>query len=277
LRETLGAPGARFTPADFERLQNDEHSHFAKAVLPFLVQAFQDSIGTDPDVRLAFEYFRNWNFVFAQSDVATSIFQEFTVQLFRNIFADEMGDDVYHDFVILLNVPTRVTLRLLQEESSPWFDDVRTEAVETRDVIVRQSLRGALRALRERLGDDTKTWRWGDLHTVTLTHLFGLRRPWDKVFNIGPFPYGGGSTALVSGEYSYNEPFAVMIGASYRQIFDLGPSGASRAILSSGQSGQVFHDHYRDQTTLWLRGGYRSYRWNMTEDSPHKLLLEPGR
>jgi penicillin amidase len=154
---------------------------------------------------------------------------------------------------------------------------MRTPAVETRDDIIRKSLREAVLALRERFGENTKTWRWGDLHTVLLRHPMGLVKPLDKIFNLGPYPYSGGSTTLMSGEYSYNDPFAVTVAASFRQIFDLGNPDEYRAVLTSGESGQAFHRHYDDQTALWLQGGYRIVRTTGSEGYPDHLHLEPAR
>jgi penicillin amidase len=103
----------------------------------------------------------------------------------------------------------------------------------------------------------TKNWRWGNVHTVTLRHPFGLVKPLDRLFNIGPFPYPGGTTTLMSGEFSLNEPFQVTVGASFRQIFDFATPDEWRSVLPSGQSGQVLSKHYDDQTQLWLHGAYR--------------------
>jgi penicillin amidase len=276
LRETLGGANEGFSPDDFQRLQTDMFSYNAKEVLPYIMAAFKDSVLGLAEEQQVKEYLRNWNFIYSPQDIATSIYQEFFVHFLRNVYADEMGDDLFHDFLILANVPIRVTTRLVEEGTSTWFDDVRTAQVETRDDMIRKSLREAVVALRTRFGIETKMWRWGDLHTVTLQHPFGLRKPLDRIFNIGPFPYGGASTALMSGEYDLNAPFATVIAASYRQIFDLGTAGRTSTVLPSGQSGQVFNKHYRDQTELWLNGAYRTVRWN---DVPHgeHLHLEPKR
>jgi penicillin amidase len=113
---------------------------------------------------------------------------------------------------------------------------------------------------------------------VSLRHPFGLRKPLDRIFNVGPFPASGGSTALVSFEYDLNNPFDVTVGPSFRQIFDMGGVGEFRSVLPSGESGQVFDSHYSDQTSLWLNGGYRTgvFRGAARADMEH-LLLEPGR
>ena len=275
LNDVLGKPGDVFAVQDFERLQLDTYSRYARDIVPYILEAFHDSVGTLPMGDRVFEYIRNWHHRFDADDIATSIYQEFLVHLLRDTYADEMGDSLYHDWVILGNIPLRVTTRLLAEGNSPWFDDVRTPAVEGRDEIVRRSLREAIAALREKFGDDTRQWGWGNLHTVSLRHPFGLRKPLDRIFNIGPFPVPGGSTALISMEYDLNAPFAVTVGPSFRQVFDM--HGDYRAVLPSGESGQVFDVHYDDQTRLWLNGAYRTGVFGrLPEGRLERLTLEPG-
>ena len=275
LTEVLGKQGDIFSVQDFERLQLDTYSRYARDIVPYILEAFHDSASALPMGERVFEYLRNWHHRFDADDIATSIYHEFLVRLLRNTFADEMGDSLYHDWVILGNIPLRVTARLLAAGNSPWFDDVRTPAQETRDDIVRRSLREAIAALRASCGDDPRAWGWGRLHTVSLRHPFGLRKPLDRIFNIGPFPAPGASTALVSMEYDLNSPFAVTVGPSFRQIFDM--HGDIRSVLPGGESGQVFHVHYDDQTRLWLNGAYRTGTFGKLPDGIlERLTLEPA-
>ncbi len=274
LREVLGSQTA-FSVQDFERLQNDKFSHQAKRMMPHVLDACKDSALEVPDEHTIVEYLKNWNFTFSKEDIATTIYQEFFVKLLGNMYKDEMGDSLFHDWVLLMNVPIRVTTKLVEEGTSKWFDDVRTDSIETRDQIIRKSLREAIYTLRDSVSTQTKNWRWGDVHTVTLKHPFGLVKPLDRLFNIGPYPYGGGPTTLMSGEYSLNAPFQVGVGSSFRQIFDFATPDEWRAVLPSGQSGQVLHQHYDDQTPLWLNGAYRTVSARRESGKTETLILQP--
>lgn len=274
LRYVLGNDSTGFTVDDFQRLQVDDFSTFAQDLLPLIINAAQDSSFTDSDKERIVEYLRNWNCRFAREDAATTIFQQFFVRLLYNTYADELGEDLFHDWVILSNVPVRVTQQLLRDGTSHWFDDVRTPEIETRDMIIRKSLQEAVLMLRAKCGNDMKTWRWGDVHTVTLRHPFGFVKPLDKVFNIGPYPAAGGTTAIVSGEFSFNDPFAVTVGPSFRQIFDM-KTGEIRSVVPGGASGQVYHQHYRDQVEMWLNGVCRTETWGVPPRRAEKQILEP--
>ncbi|MDH3252501.1 MAG: penicillin acylase family protein, partial [Ignavibacteria bacterium] len=108
LRERLGR-NELFSPEDCTRLQNDAFSHVAAEMTPLILAALRTSPDTVDDARVLGEYFENWNFVFDASDVPTAIFHEFYVRLLNNIYRDEMGEELFHDFVILVNIPIRVT------------------------------------------------------------------------------------------------------------------------------------------------------------------------
>ena len=242
LREVL-SKNEHFSVRDFESLQNDQFSHYAKELTPYIVAACAGD-STIAQNKLIVAYLTSWNFVFAKEDIATTIFQQFFTLLVQNVYEDEMGKNLFHDYVILGNIPLRVTKRLVEDGTSLWFDNIRTTPVETRDDILRQTMREAVNALREKLGDETRNWQWGNLHTVTLQHPFGLQKPLDKVFSLGPYPYGGGATAMTSGEYSFNEaieptelgkPFGVSVGSSFRHIVDMAKPHEARMVLPSGQ------------------------------------------
>jgi len=258
LREDLDQP-VLFSVHDFEQMQNDPFSHYARELTPYLLQAWSDTVLGIPDEERIKGYLVNWDFRFSKDDIATTLFQQVLVRLLANIYEDEIGKALLHDFVMLGNIPIRVTQALVEQGSSPWFDDIRTPEQETMRSILCRSLTEATRALSDRLGPDTRTWQWGAVHTLTLRHPFGLVKPLDRIFNVGPFPLDGGPTCLMSAEYSFNEPFEVTVAGSFRTIFDFAAPEEVRSVLPSGQSGQVFHPHYSDQTSLWINGAYRTF------------------
>jgi len=99
---------------------------------------------------------------------------------------------------------------------------------------------------------------------VTFKHILGVKRPLDKIFNVGPFPVGGAGTTVNSGQYNFTSPFQMTIGPSFRHITDLSDTRSSLMVIVPGQSGQPLHPHYDDFVPLWLNGLY------------HRILLDEG-
>jgi penicillin amidase len=63
-----------------------------------------------------------------------------------------------------------------------------------------------------------------------------------------------------------------------RQIVDLAKPGTAYMVTPLGQSGQPLQSHYDDQTTIWLKGGYRKTTLDFEEvrnSNWQKLILTP--
>ena len=111
--------------------------------------------------------------------------------------------------------------------------------------------------LTARLGDDAATWRWGALHTLTLTHAtFGSSGigPLEQLFNRGPLETSGGSDIVNATAWSAPDGYEVVWVPSMRMLMDLSDLDAGRWIHLTGQSGRPFHRHYTDQAERWRVG-----------------------
>jgi penicillin amidase len=255
----------KLTAEDFKHMQGDYFSRFAAEMTPYILRAYDSVAVPDIEVQTALSYFRNWNFRFSGDDVPTTLFHIFFTHLLRNIFLDKMGEAMFVKYIFVANIPYRVVPVLMHNPSSDWFDDKSTPQIETRDVIIRKSLAQAIQELKASLGGEMKTWQWGLIHTITFRHPFGSRPPLGAVFNIGPFPIGGSGTTVNNGEYYLANPYQVTLGPSTRQIVDFSDLDGALSVIPTGQSGQPMHDHYSDQTPLWLSGEYHT----MPLDSAH--------
>jgi len=247
---------------DFQAMQSDVVSPHARELVPLILHAFSSVQTMENEMRVALTYLRNWNYSLQKEDVAAAIFNVFFVKLLHNIYVDEMGEELFNNYLLLANIPYRVTGKLLQDGNSTWFDDTRTEERETRDDIIRRSFAEAIHELKIELGKEPKTWQWGRLHQVTFEHLFGRIPGMKKVFSVGPFPTGGASSTINNGHYNLTRPFKQLVGASMRQIVDMSNPNSFLIVITTGQSGQPLHKHYNDQAPLWLNGDY------------HRLLLQ---
>ena len=271
---------------DYMKYQEDIYSPYAKTIVPYLLFAFKNLEVKDENLAQSLKLLREWNYEMDKYQQAPAIFLTFFDKLMKNIYMDEMGEDLFNQYVFLANVPYRNILELLQNPFSDWYNDVKKNERKTRDDVIRQSLTDALDELERKLGKEVKDWQWGKLHTVTFKHAFsGVSGLLDDVINIGPFEISGDGTTIFNTEYAFSEsiekyplfrhePFDCELGPSMRFIYDFAKPDEFYLILTTGQSGNIFSDHYKDQTELFLNGKYMKIRTDEAsiKNSGNKLL-----
>jgi penicillin amidase len=277
IRELLNSE-KKFSADDFKRFQNDYVSPYAKFVTHVLLKSFELYPPNNESIKSALEYLKNWDFKHSSTDIASTIFNVFFVKLLHNTFEDEMGIDLFNDYVFFSAVPINVMDKLLQSDNSVWFDDINTERMETKDDVIQKSLSDAVKQLQKELGSAMKNWQWGNLHTITFEHPIGTQKYLDKIFNIGPFKIGGSSNTINNGEYNFSNPYKEIVGSSTRIVVDMAKPLEYYSVITTGQSGQPLYKHYDDQTTLWLNGVYRKVIMDENEiknSGWRKLTLTP--
>lgn len=250
---------------DFQNYQMDQTSEYAKQVVPYILSAFKDVKVKDKNLSESLELLENWDYEMSQFNQVTSIYQVFLKFLLRNIYLDEMGEDLFNKFLFIANVPYRSLLKILQSDSN-WFDDVSTTQIENKNTIIRKSLSDALTYLEKNYGKELSNWQWGRIHKVTFKHPFsGAFNPVDRFINIGPYEIGGDGTTIFNTEYPFaksieefsafrHEEFENVLGPSMRFIFDFAKPDEFYLILTTGQSGNLFSNHYSDMSQKWLEG-----------------------
>jgi penicillin amidase len=271
---------------DFKKYQMDQVSPYARTIVPYILKSFKGIKVKDKNLNTSLELLRKWDFEMNKFSQTPAIYSVFLKYLLRNIYHNEMGDDLYNRFVFLANVPYRSLLQILEKPESVWFDNVKTPKRESREEIIRKSLSDALSYLEENFGKDLTNWQWGSMHKVTFKHTFsGNLSLLDKYINIGPYELGGDGTTLFNTEYPFAESIAEfsmfrhnefdnVLGPSMRFIFDFANPDEFHLILTTGQSGNVMSENYRDQTPLWLNGRYMKIRTDETsirKNSNHLL------
>jgi penicillin amidase len=135
---------------------------------------------------------------------------------------------------------------------------------EPREALLAGALYDALRYLQTAIGPDASEWHWGRIHPAAFNHPLGAKKPLDRIFNRGAFPYGGDSDTVWQAAYVPKLPISAEGGytASWRQIFDVGNWDDARGVHTTGQSGHPASRHYDDQIRLWLEGRYHAMPWS---------------
>ncbi len=272
---------------DFEKYQMDFVSPYAKKLTKYVLEAFDSVNVTGPNLKIALKLLHEWNFKLDQYSQAAAIYSVFLRHLFQNIFLNKMGRELYDEYVFVQNIPLRTVMQLMNNRNSSWFDDPSTPQVEKRDDILRKSLDDALTELEKKLGKDPTYWQWGDLHYVIFKHTFsGYSSVIDKIVNIGPFEIGGDGTTIFNTEYPFtigmdkypnfnHGEFENNLGPVMRYIYDFSNPDEMELILTTGESGNVMSNHYKDMSRLWLTGKYLKVRTDLKsiENPKNKLLV----
>jgi penicillin amidase len=272
LREEIGK--GQLDAGTMARMQLDNRNLFAETLIPSLMAV--DLAGPSKDARALLD---GWDGSQDTGSAAAAYFNAVWRHLLELTFHDELpegarpsGGDRWYE----------VVAALLRDPDDPYWDDVRTkEVVERRDDVLRQAMASAYQELAELLGEDVRTWRWGDLHRLTLTHgslgSSGIA-PIEALFNRGPLAAPGGKDAVNAIGWNVQEGYEVTTVPSMRMVVDLADLDESRWINLTGASGHAFHDNYWDQAELWARGELipmRSDAGSVTASAVHTLRLRP--
>ncbi|MCX8056389.1 MAG: penicillin acylase family protein [Ignavibacteria bacterium] len=250
----------KFSIKDFEKIQYDLVSPYAKEISSHIVKAFENTLIKNKNLNLAINIFKNWNGELKIYSPAATVYNFFLIKLLKNTFHDELGDTLYKQFLFVGNVPLRIIQKLLNNtppDSISLFDDINTKEIETKTDIIRKSMVETIDELEKNFGEDINSWQWGEIHQVKFKHYFsGQSFIVDNLIDIGPYPIGGDQTTLLNTSFKYYEPYENYLGPSMRQIVDLSSIDSSLIIITSGQSGHISHKNYKDQSLMWLNGEY---------------------
>lgn len=276
----------RLSVQDFKTMQMDVYSAYSRKMTAYILPAIEAS--KDTSFAVAVEYLKHWNYKYDKSETAASIFDEFMLNFSRNVFQDEMGKKLYHKFIGFSVKSERALLRFVQD-SSRLFDNIHTPRIETKDEIIRISMKQAVSFLEQHYGENPAKWRWGKLHSLTLRPpLLGkaaqspdasgvLKSIVGRLFNKGAYTVPGSGTTINNGAYSWHHPFEMVHGPSIRRIVSLDNMQSSLSVLPTGQSGTPLSDYYGDQTQEWLHGKYkRLYQDSSLFKNYLLMAMEPG-
>jgi acyl-homoserine lactone acylase PvdQ len=177
------------------------------------------------------------------SNASAAVYQVWVWHLARDTFQDELGSDLFNRYWATMRAP-RALARLVERPGDPWWDDVTTPQVETRDDVIRRSYAEALEYLGRHYGDLHTIWEWDAMHAAQFLHSLGAW-PWsfllDRTTKLGgnaPFDPAQPDDPL--------NAYAPTLLPSLR-ITDQGFE------LAGGQSGHPFSPHYADLLPLWAR------------------------
>ncbi|WP_205474046.1 penicillin acylase family protein [Nocardioides sp. SYSU D00038] len=275
IRDLLDSSG-RISPERMLEVQLDSRNPMAPVLTPYVL-----------DLRVVRGYYRagqdvlrRWSFDQAADSAGAAFFNVLWSNVLALTFHDELPEELWPDggerwFAAVTD--------LLRDPRNAWWDDATTDdVVEDRDVILHRAMIDARDELTRRQALDPQDWAWGGLHRLD------LHSPTLGESGIGPVEWlvnrdgrkaGGSTSAVDATAWDAAEGYEVTSAPSMRMVVDLAELDASRWINLTGVSGHPFHEHYDDQTDLWLEG--RTLRWPFSREAVEEtaedtLVLEPA-
>jgi len=252
------------------------------AVAPKVIKEFakiMDYNSFSKNQQRAIDVLQLWDGSNTTDNVAPTIYNKWIYLYLKNTFKDELGEPLFTQ-LMSSHLIKRVIADLIKNDASVWWDNVATKnTIETRKDVLSESLIEAVASLEKQLGKDIKDWNWGKVHTLEHRHPLGTIAALKKYFNVGPFPIKGAKEVIDNRGYDYNDAglYNVKAGPSTRRIVDFSDIENSISILPTGQSGNLFSKHYKDQAEMYNKGEFRKMKLNKEEiiNSSTKLTIQP--
>ena len=262
-----------WTQEDVQQMIFDVTSPVVPQVIANLVASIKTENFTKNEQE-ALQNLKDWNGEYKKEDTAPTIYNRFLYEFLEGTFKDELGES----FPMFMQTPLMKKMIAVQAKKtvSVWFDDVTTEPKETKSDIVQRSFINAISFLENQLGDTVSLWSWSKVISVEHGHALAAGgETLRKIFNVGPFSMDGGNEVINNQLFTLNETgiYKVKAGPSTRRVIDFSNIENSVSILPTGQSGNVFSKHYKDQAQKYLNGEFVKTMLNKDEIERSKNLL----
>ena len=271
LADLIGS-GEKLTAEDMTKIQLDKRDANAEAFLPVIAE-----LELDGDAARGQALLDGWN---GHADVDSAQAAYFAV-FWRTLLSTMFGSLPESSRPVGGDRWFSVVGTLLGEPDASWWTDEDAD-VAGRDEMLGYALAEAWNETSDRLGDNPDSWRWGRLHTLSLTNAsFGESgiAPIEWLFNRGPYELGGGSAIVDAIGWDATLGYEVNWVPSMRMVVDLHDLDASTWVNLTGASGHAFNPHYDDQASLWQRGATRPWPFGITavaEAAVESLQLRPA-
>ncbi len=228
----------RFSVDDFKRLQHDDYSTLAEALVPHLVDASRRMNKND---RAEVQALATWDLRMSRDSRPALIFAAWAPAAYRRMLGGyNLGNAVQR-------LLTFTEYEWLEAELQRPGRALGANPERARDSLLLLAVDDAVAAITRRVGADRREWVWGNVHTAQFRHRLASR------YDLPPASRSGdGNTVNATGGADFRQTS----GASFREIIDLGDFDNSWVTNVPGQSADPRSKHYSDLLTLWAKDEY---------------------
>ena len=230
----------------------------------------------------AVEILDRWNGSHEIYDIAPVIYYKWLYYTLHDALIDEMGEKDFESF-LKTHLGKSCAKPLLNNDSTKWWDNINTKHIkETESKIIEDAFDRSVKDLILQFGPDPTKWQWKKVHFLEIEHPIGMQKPFNKIFNIGPYTDKGGIETLNNQSFEMNKKgvYKVNLAPALRRTIDFADPENGYSISPSGQSGNFMSGYYSDQTKMYINGQVRKEMMNRKEiESTYnsKLVFKPLR
>jgi len=234
----LGEPGKKFQPEDFNSIQNDIVSELDLIVAKSLVKASENSKPKDDRTATLIHMLATWDGQMKSTSVEATFVEQTERAIGRNLFHPYMADTlpIYPRGEVFLD-------RVLRERPAMWLP---VEFHNYDDFLIASADLAVAELTTSTHQTDISTWRWGKRNALFMAHALGQTGFLARIFSIGPLEQSGATSCIKAMGPTY--------GPSMRMVADTSDWDRSLMEITTGESGQVASDNYRDQFPEWFAG-----------------------
>jgi penicillin amidase len=218
------------------------------------------------EIRTALSLLEAWDGSVTEDSPAAAVFEVFLAEITQRMVAAKapkaarwaLGEGFNPLFPHTMLAAWRVgkVVEMLRAQPEGWFERPWPEEIA-------EALTSTIRYLRREQGDSSNKWAWGKVRPLTLEHPVGERWPLNRIFNLGPFPWGGDTNTVGQVATYLSDPTEnPMVLPSLRAAIDVGNWEENRFVLPGGQSGNPLSPHYDDLLPLWKKGDGVTLAWS---------------
>ncbi|TFV97442.1 penicillin acylase family protein [Algoriphagus kandeliae] len=253
---------------------NSDHPQIAKIMLQQLPDF---DFGDKESVKAKLE---NWDGNHELNSIAPTVYYKWLYHTLRLAMEDELGKDAFENYLGTFMM-IRSNLPFVRNLENPWWDNVHTPEKETASEIFAESLKITLEELEAQLGKNVNSWYWEKVVVAEHPHPLGSKKPLDKLFNVitSPIPANDESINKLAFKLNGEGIYRVTSGPAMRILLDFMDVDRSLSVLPTGQSGNRFSKHYKDQASLYAKGKYRYQlmdKEDILEESKDPLIFKPN-
>lgn len=225
----------------------------------------------DETSKSAKEALNSWDGTHKREQAAPVIYQKIIYHTMRLAIGNKLDSGIFEGF-LNTHLVKRSFDGLIHNDSSKWWDDPKTEVIESRKDVFNSALEISMNELKDQLGE-FNNWKWGKVHTLEHPHPMGKVELLRKYFNVGIFNMDASDAVLnkLSFDRTGSGLYPIKSGPSTRRIVNFADIENSYSILPTGQSGVPMSEYYDDQAEMYTQGKWRKMLMNKEEIESMKI------